>query len=315
MGVTPSKKHPMEKRYNTLSEYLKARFKERVYKVTLEAGFTCPNRDGTLGTGGCVFCVPASLLPGNYKEGMTITEQLSAGIERVRKRHGAGRFIAYFQVNTNTYGEVRDLERLYLEAARHPLVAALAVSTRPDCVGEEVAALLGRLKKVKPVWLELGLQSANDATLDVINRGHTARDFSRAVERAARAGIDVCAHLILGLPGEGKSDILDTIGFVSRQKVWGVKFHQLQILKGTPLEEVFNRGGIKPVALEEYVSLVVDCLELLAAGVVVHRLSGDVPNEYLVAPRWGANKFEVASKIEALLEARGTRQGARFVER
>ncbi len=305
----------MEKRYNTLSAYLKARFKERVYKVTLAAGFTCPNRDNTKGTGGCVFCEPASLLPRYYKEGMTITEQLSIGIEHVRKRHRAGRFIAYFQVNTNTYGDVRDLERLYIEAARHPLVAALAVSTRPDCVGDEVVGLLGRLKRVKPVWLELGLQSANDATLDLINRGHTAGDFSRAVLRAAKAGIDVCAHLILGLPGEGKSDILDTIGFVSSNKVWGVKFHQMQILKGTPLEEVFTRGGITPVALEEYVSLVVDCLELLAPGVVVHRLAGDVPLEYLVAPRWDANKLEVAARIEALLEARGTRQGARFIEK
>jgi radical SAM protein (TIGR01212 family) len=302
-----------DNRYNKLSDYLKDRFGCRVFKVTLLAGFTCPNRDGTKGTGGCIYCEPKTLVPRDYREGTGIIEQLEAGIEKVRKRHKAEKFIAYFQVNTNTYADTDRLSGLYKEAARHPDVAALAISTRPDCVADEVLDLLAELKREKHLWLELALQSAHDTTLGVIKRGHTSGDFSRAVERAAKKGIDVCAHIILGLPGEGKSDILDTIRFIARQGVWGVKFHQMQVVRGTPLEGMYDEGFLRPVGLEEYTSLVVDCLELLPPGVVVHRLVGDTPKGYLVAPKWGKNKFEVTGMIEGLLRARGTRQGAQFI--
>jgi radical SAM protein (TIGR01212 family) len=190
----------MEKRYNTLSDYLKRRFKEKVYKVTLNAGFTCPTRDGTRGNGGCIYCEPATLVPKDYTPGMSIKEQLEKGIENVRRRHKAKKFIAYFQVNTNTYADIARLKSLYTEAQRHPKVLALAVSTRPDCVDDKVLELLREFKQLKHLWLELGLQSANDETLKLINRGHTAGDFKDAVLRAAERGIDVCAHLIIGLP-------------------------------------------------------------------------------------------------------------------
>jgi radical SAM protein (TIGR01212 family) len=302
----------MEKRYNTLSDYLKRRFKEKVYKVSLNAGFTCPTRDGSKGNGGCIYCESATLVPKDYTPGMSITEQLAKGIENVRQRHKAKKFIAYFQVNTNTYADISRLKTLYTEALRHPKVLALAVSTRPDCVGDEVLDLLRRLKRKKHLWLDLGLQSANDETLKLINRGHTAGDFKGAVLRAARRGIDVCAHLIIGLPGEGRAEITDTIKFISNLPVCGVKFHQLQVVRGTPLERMYKRGEIKALNLEEYASVVVDCLELLPDEVVVHRLSGDTPGDLLVAPRWGVNKFVVTDRIERLLRQRHTCQGAKF---
>ena len=301
----------MEKRYNTLSDYLKRRFGEKVFKVSLNAGFTCPTRDGTRGKGGCIYCEPATLVPKDYTPGTSITEQLEKGIENVRKRHKAKKFIAYFQVNTNTYADIARLKSLYTEALRHPKVLALAVSTRPDCVDDKVFELLREFKQLKHLWLELGLQTANDETLKLINRGHTAGDFKDAALRAAERGIDVCAHLIIGLPGEGREDVLRTIRFVSSLPVWGVKFHQLQVVRGTPLEEMYKRGGIKTLNLEDYASLVVDCLELLPDEVVVHRLSGDTPRELLVAPEWGVNKFVVTDRIERLLEERHTCQGAK----
>jgi radical SAM protein (TIGR01212 family) len=301
-----------QKRYNTLSDFLKKRFGCRVYKVSLNAGFTCPNRDGVKGTGGCIYCEPATLVPKDYTEGQGITEQLSCGIEKVRKRHRAEKFIAYFQINTNTYGDIDKLRSLYTEALRHPEVIALAVSTRPDCVDDTVLDLLKEIKEEKYLWLELGLQSANEGTLRFIKRGHTAEEFKDAVERAAERGMDVCAHLVIGLPGEGKADIINTVKFISRLPVWGVKFHQLQLIKGTPLEDMYKRGEVKTVGLEDYAALVVDCLERLSPQVVIHRLSGDVPKEFLAAPLWGANKFEVTERIERLLQKRNTRQGTRW---
>lgn len=302
----------MEKRYNTLSNYLKKRFGCRVYKVTLNAGFTCPNRDGTEGTGGCIYCEAATLLPKGYSPGMSVTEQLETGIERVISRHKAEKFIAYFQINTNTYADIGRLKKLYNEALGHPEVIALAVSTRPDCLGGEVLELLRELKQLKHLWLELGLQSANDATLGFIKRGHTVEDFKGAALRAAERGIDVCAHLIIGLPGEERTDVINTIKFIAGLPVWGVKFHQMQVVKGTPLERMYNNKEIKTLNLEDYASLVVDCLELLPEDVIVHRLSGGVPRGFLAAPLWGVNKFEVTDRIEGLLAERETRQGAKF---
>jgi radical SAM protein (TIGR01212 family) len=310
--------------------------------VTIDAGFTCPTRDGTKGQGGCIYCKPSTLVPKDLTPSMSIKDQLTKGIERVRKRHKAEKFIAYFQVNTNTYSDIDHLKRLYNEAISHPEVTALAVSTRPDCVEDKVLDLLKELKEEKYLWLELGLQSAKESTLRLIKRGHTVEDFRGAVERAAGRGIDVCAHLIIGLPGEEKADIINTVRFISKLPVWGVKFHQLQVVKGTPLEKMYNRGEIKVLRtakdsqktcvstdhnvrnerlyncspqvldLEDYTALVVDCLELLPPYVVVHRLVGDTPKGFLAAPLWGVNKFVVTDGIERLLQKRGSRQGAKF---
>lgn len=301
------------KPYNTLSGHLKSRFGCKVFKVTVNAGLTCPNRDGKKGYGGCVYCDSSTLVPKDYNGDVDIKSQLALGIEKVRKRHNAQKFIAYFQINTNTYAPYEQLEKVYREALHFPEVAGIAVSTRPDCVDDRVMGLLSALKKEKCLWLELGLQSSNDVTLNLINRGHSAEDFAKAVFLARKHGIDTCAHVIIGLPGEGREEILKTIEFISGLSLWGVKFHQLQVLKGTEMEAMYNRGEVKVLELEDYARLVIECLERLAPSTVIHRLCGDAPMKRLVAPRWGANKFMVIDKVAGLMLKGRTCQGRRWV--
>ena len=299
------------KLYNPLSGYLKDRFKCRVCKVTIDTGLSCPNRDGTKGVGGCDYCVSSVLLPKALASGTDVKSQLDEGIAYVRGRHKAEKFIAYFQVNTSTHAPLEELEKLF-RAALIPEVACVAVSTRPDSLGDGVISLLSEIKKEKPLWVELGLQSANDATLERVNRGHTAAEFKDAVIRAAAAGIDICAHAIIGLPGEEKSDVIDTMRFIASLPVWGIKFHQLQVLKGTKLEEAWERGEVKILSLDEYADLVVECLEVLPPEVVVHRLSGDAPIRYIIAPKWGGGKFRIIDKIVGLMNEKKTFQGAKY---
>lgn len=287
---------------------MKARFGCKVFKVSLDAGLTCPNRDGSKGNGGCIYCSSASLKPKGAAS-KDIADQLAAGIDYIRKRHKAVKFIAYFQMNTGTYGPTEYLRGIYNEALSSKDVAGIAISTRPDCLSDETLDMLARLKGFKPLWLELGLQSANDSTLKALNRRHTVKDFECAVERSHRLGIDVCAHVILGLPGEDASEWLNTAQFLGGVKVWGVKFHQLQVLKGTALEEMYERGEVRLLGLDEYASAIVDCIEALPPAMVVHRLCGDAPAEHLVAPRWGVNKFIVMDRIRRLFEDRGAYQG------
>jgi radical SAM protein (TIGR01212 family) len=299
--------------YNSLSAHLKDRFGCRVFKVTIDTGLSCPNRDGTKGSGGCYFCVSSALLPKAFTSGADVRGQLLEGIEYVKKRHKAEKFIAYFQLNTNTHGPLGELERIFKEALI-PEVACIAVSTRPDCLGDDVLGLLREIKKERPLWVELGLQSANDSTLEKINRGHTAAEFADAVQRAAGIGLDVCAHAIIGLPGEGRADIINTMNFIASLPVWGIKFHQLQVLKGTRLEEAWKRGEVATLSIDEYAVLVAECLELLPPEMVVHRLSGDAPLRYIVAPRWGAGKFKIIDKITGVMMERKTFQGAKYLE-
>lgn len=297
---------------NMLSDYLRKSFGCKVYKVTVDAGFTCPNRDGTKGFGGCSYCDPETLVPMEYA-GADIRRQIEDGIEKVRARHRADKFIAYFQVNTNTYAPVESLESMYRVAFGFPEVAGIAVSTRPDCVGDGVLNLFRRLiDEGRRVWLELGLQSANDETLRAVNRGHTAAEFEDAARRAHGQGIDVCAHVMVGLPGDGRDGVLNTMRFLSRLKVWGVKFHQLQIIRGTALHRMYEQGKISTLSLDEYSKLVVESLEILPPDTVIHRLCGDVPSRYLVAPNWGANKFMIMERIAGIMRERKTFQGARF---
>lgn len=299
------------KLYNSLSEHLKDRFGCRVYKVTIDTGLNCPNRDGTKGFGGCSYCVSSALLPKASASSTDVASQLSEGIAYVKKRHKAEKFIAYFQVNTNTHAPAAELEKLFSEALI-PEVACIAVSTRPDCVDNDVLKLLRDIKSQRPLWLELGLQSANDSTLDRINRGHTAAEFRDAVLRAADMGLDVCAHAIIGLPGEDRADIINTMRFISGLPVWGIKFHQLQVLRGTRLEEAWKRGEVKTLGIDEYAALVVECLEVLPQDLVVHRLCGDAPLRFIVAPNWGKSKFEIIDRITAVMRERKTFQGAKY---
>lgn len=299
------------KPYNPLSAYLKERFGCKVYKVTVDAGFTCPNRDGTKGLLGCAYCSAEALVPRDYAGAVEIGAQLRLGINKVRERHKAEKFIAYFQMNTNTHASADQLRGIYA-AALIPEVAGVAISTRPDCLSDEVVGILSEIKSKRPVWLELGLQSSNDATLVRINRRHTVADFSSAAERARIAGIDVCAHIIIGLPGEGRPEALSTVRFVAGLDLWGVKFHQLQVLKNTALEAVYLKGELDILELEEYASIVVDSLELLSPSTVIHRLSGDAPRRFIVAPDWGVNKFIIDELIIEMMRKRSTCQGARY---
>ncbi len=298
----------MKKRYNPLSPHLKSRFGCRVFKVSIHAGLTCPNRDGSKGRRGCTYCDPATLLPEYHEPGLSLAGQLEKGMAKARARHKAGKFIAYFQINTSTHAPVDFLERIYHDAAAHPDVVGVVVSTRPDCLGEAVLDVLSSLGE-KLLWVELGLQSSNDVTLERINRGHTARDFEDAVRRARRRDIDVCAHMIIGLPGEGRAEVLATAEFLSRLKVWGVKFHQMQVIRSTALEEAHKSGGFDPPGLEEYSRLVVECLQRLPEDTVIHRLCGDVPERFLTLPRWGKNKFAVTERIIGIMEETGAYQG------
>ncbi len=304
------------KLYNPLSEYLKGRFGCKVFKVSLNAGLTCPNRDGSKGYGGCSYCAPETLYPLGYEAGSTVKTQLAAGIGKVRARHKAERFIAYFQVNTGTYAPLEYLGRIYNEALEHPEVAGIVVSTRPDCLGEEALALLSGLGE-RLLWVELGLQTSNDATLARVNRGHTARDFEDAVNRARARGINVCAHIIIGLPGEGREEALRTARFLAGLGVWGVKFHQMQVVKGTALEREYLKGGVKTPGLEEYASIVVECMRILPPDTVIHRLSGDVPERFLASPEggWGVNKFVIAERVISRMKKQGSRQGDLFTGR
>lgn len=299
----------MPELYNTLSSHLKSLFGCRVFRVTIDTGLPCPNRQGAA-RGGCSFCVESTLVSKTFKAGMGVREQLASGIEYVGKRYRAQRFIAYFQQGTNTNAPVGVL-REYFREALVPEVAAIAVGTRPDCLDDATLGLLRELGEERPIWVELGLQSANDRTLLRINRGHTAAQFRDAAVRAAERGIKVCAHVIIGLPGEGEADYLNTTDFLAGLPVWGVKFHQLQVVKGSALEEEWRRGEARTLSLDEYADAVAKCLERLPEEVVVHRLSGDVPGELLVSPVWGVNKFKVIERITGLLRERRTRQGAK----
>ena len=278
----------------------------------MNAGFTCPNRDGTKGTGGCIYCAPETLIPSSYNESLSIKEQLHKGIEYIKKRHGAKKFISYFQINTNTYAPIAELESIYRQGIDHPDVVGLTVSTRPDCVSDEVLDLLKELSKEKFLYLELGLQSSHNKTLKLINRCHTVEDFTDTVKRAKERDIPVCAHVILGLPGEKKEDMLNTARFLADLGIWGIKLHHIHIHKSTRLEEMYNKGDFKPLGLDEYAELAVDFLQEMPKDVIIHRLCGDTSRRFLAAPEWSVNKFVILDRINRILEEKNTYQGAKI---
>ncbi|GAB4281753.1 MAG: TIGR01212 family radical SAM protein [Deferrisomatales bacterium] len=284
---------PPGDRCPSLSAYWKARFGERVHRVSLDAGFSCPNRDGTVGTGGCAFCDPASFSPaaGDLRP---VREQLAGGIARLRRR-GIGRVAAYFQPHTNTYAPLADLKRVWDQALPFPEVVALCVGTRPDCVPDPVLELLGGYRERWEVWLELGLQSAHDATLERLRRGHTAGQFAEACRRARGRGLRVCAHVILGLPGEGPAQEAETARFLAELGVDGVKLHQLAVVEGTALAEAWRRGEVGVLTEAQYARRAAAFLGGLPAGTVVHRLVGETDPARLLAPHF--HKGRVLERI------------------
>jgi radical SAM protein (TIGR01212 family) len=300
------------KRFNSYNRVLRETFSERVYKIGLRLDFTCPNRDGKVAVGGCIYCNNASHTPKDYRPRTSVTEQLAKGTEAVRKRHQAEKFIAYFQSYTNTYDTPSRLASLYREALDFPGVVGLAVATRPDCVPDEVLGLLAELANDTYLWLELGLESMYDRTLEWINRGHNLAAYIDAVSRAKQRGLRVCTHVILGFPGESRREMLATTHLLNRLGIDGVKLHNLHVIKDTVLENLYRRGEIPLLSRGEYVSLLVDFLELLRPEIILHRLSGETYRAITVAPEWSIDKMGVHNAIQKELETRDTWQGRLF---
>jgi uncharacterized protein len=295
----------------TFGQDLLRRHGERVHKLAINAGFTCPNRDGSKGTGGCTFCNNASFTPA-ARRAPGVAEQLEAGRRVLARRTGARRFIAYFQAYTNTYGDVAELAAQYEQALTEPDVLGIAVGTRPDCVPAAVLDLLQRIQsRGYEVWLELGLQSAFDATLERVNRGHGFGDYADAVHAARARGIPVCTHLIAGLPGETRASVLESLARVLDLGVDGLKLHPLHVVKGTALANTWRRGEYLPLRLDEYLGIAADVVERTPPAVVFHRLTGTAASNLLLAPDWCATKWQVLNGIERELMRRGTRQGSR----
>lgn len=303
----------MVNRYRDYSTYLRGIFGERVQKISLDAGMTCPNRDGTLSVGGCLFCDGRGSGTGAMRErGESLWEQIVSGIQAAEKRYGAHKFIAYFQSFSNTYAPPDQLRLLYAQAISHRSVVGLSVGTRPDCVNPEVVGILSSYRRDYLVWLELGLQSAHDETLRRIRRGHDVAAFEKAVRLAAGHGLNICAHVILGLPGEDRSMMHETARYLGELPVHGVKIHLLYVVRGTPLADLYERKEIRCLERGEYVDLAVDFLERLPPEVVIQRLTGEPSGADLVAPRWAMEKAENLRLIRERLEERDTWQGKKY---
>jgi uncharacterized protein len=293
----------------TLGQALLRCYGERVHKLAIDAGFTCPNRDGTKGTGGCTFCNNSSFSP-NGREPLPVREQIEAGRRVIARRTRARRFIAYFQAYTNTYADPAHLDRLYREALAEPDVLGLSVGTRPDCVPDAVLDLLaGYQDEGHEVWLELGLQSAFDETLARVNRGHDFAEYRRAVRAARLRGLRVCTHLILGLPGESAWHTQVTLSRVLELGVDGLKLHPLHVVKGTRLANEWRRGEYQPITLPAYIAMAADLIERTPPQIVYHRLTGTAPANLLLAPEWCARKWTVLNGIEAELRLRAAQDG------
>ncbi len=287
---------------------MKKKFGERVKKIPLDAGFTCPNRDGHKGKGGCIYCDPKGSGTGLYPA-YSIREQILSFKEKFIKK-GYNKFIAYFQSFSNTYGPIEKLKEVYSVVLEFPEIVGIAVGTRPDCVNREVVELLKYFQSLGYyLWVELGLQSKHNETLQIINRGHTFEDFLEAYYLLKEEGIPICVHIIFGLPGEDRDKMLETVRELAKLSPEGIKFHALYIVKGAPLEKIYRENPFKILTLEEYAELVAEALSLLPPETVVHRLTSDAPKEILIAPLWLLEKNKVIEKIKQVMLERGLYQG------
>jgi hypothetical protein len=285
-------------RYYALNDYLQDTFGEKVYKIALNGGFTCPNRDGTLDTRGCIFCSGAGSGEFAGKAEDSITAQIEQGKERIKKKIKNGKYIAYFQAFTNTYAPVQRLRALYEEAVSHPDIAVLSVATRPDCLSQEVVALLQEMNRRKPVWVELGLQTIHEKTAEYIRRGYPLSVYDGAVKALKEIGVQVIVHVILGLPGETEEEMKETVSYVGKSGADGIKLQLLHVMKGTDLERAYREGNCRVMEAEEYVRLVADCIALLPERMVIHRMTGDGDKKTLIAPKWSMDKKRVLNALQ-----------------
>lgn len=336
-----------DKRYYSLDYYLKNKFGKKIYKLSLNAGLTCPNRDGTLGTNGCIFCSEGGSGDFAASSMYSITEQIEKAKElvlaKMNKRSKAmnnysniannhsninlieseisrnsttqqestsdsGQYIAYFQAYTNTYGDIDYLRKVFMEAILHPDIVALSIATRPDCLPNDVLDLLEELNTIKPVWIELGLQTCHEKTAQFIRRGYSLPVFEDAVKQLYARNIEIIVHVIIGLPGETSYDILETVRYISSLPIQGVKLQLLHVLKYTDLADY----SFPILTMEEYISILISCIEILPPNIVIHRLTGDGPKDLLIAPKWSSNKKQVLNGIQKELKLRDTWQGKLF---
>lgn len=300
------------KPYHSFDYMLKERFGEKIYKVALNAGMTCPNRDGTLGSRGCIFCSAGGSgdFAGSRQD--SITQQIEKQAVSIRQKRGVAKFIAYFQAYTNTYAPVDYLRKIYTEAISHPDIVAISIGTRPDCLGEDILQFLDELNQKKPVWVELGLQTIHETTARYIRRGYPLSCFEQAVSELRKRNLDVIVHTILGLPGESKNDILSTIEYLNHRDIQGIKLQLLHVLKGTDLAEDYLAGKFQVYSMEEYLELVIDCLEHLNPEIVIHRLTGDGPKDLLIAPLWSSAKRTVLNTLHRECKLRHAFQGKQY---
>lgn len=316
-----------EKRYYSLDYYLKHTFGEKVYKVSLNGGMTCPNRDGKLDTRGCIFCSAGG--SGDFAAPVcdSVTKQIDSAIAGIKKAKKVGdKFIAYFQSYTNTYADVEYLRKIFTEAIMHPSIVALSIGTRPDCLGEDVLELLEQLNKIKPVWVELGLQTIHERTAKFIRRGYSLPVFEKAVRDLNRIQVDVIVHMIIGLPFESERDLLDSIQYLAKYSpkyqrslgikeemphIQGIKLQLLHILSGTDLAKY--EKYMKVLSMEEYIRLLLLCIEQLPQDLVIHRITGDGPKKLLIAPKWSASKKTVMNTIHRVMKEQDSWQGKRCV--
>lgn len=301
-----------DKRYHSLDYHFKTTFGEKVYRLSLNGGMTCPNRDGYISTGGCIFCSAGGSGDFAATPTLSITEQIEEAKLRVAGKTKCTKYLAYFQAYTNTYAPVDYLRKIFTEAIGHPDIVALSIATRCDCLPKDILDLLEELNQIKPVWVELGLQTIHSKTLEFIRSGFTLEQFDTAVTNLHNRGIKVITHLILGLPGESKDDMLSSLAHVANLPVSGLKLQLLHVLRGTELANYYEANPFWTFSLEEYCDFIVDCIEVLPAEIVLHRLTGDGPRKLLIAPLWSTDKKRVLNTISKRLAERDTWQGKFF---
>ena len=301
-----------DKRYNQYSAHLKNKFGVKVYKITLDAGFSCPNRDGTISTGGCIFCDEGGSFSQAHSNLLSIEEQVEEGIKTLSQRFKAQKFMSYFQAYSNTYKPVNELENIYNSALNHPDIVGISIGTRPDCVDREKIKLISSYKDDYYTWIEYGLQSIHNKTLKRINRGHDFDCFLKAYEKTKEAGINVCVHVIFGL-WETHDEIMQTAQKLAELNVDGVKIHMLCALENTKLSQIYKEGGIEFMNEDEYVQTVCDFLEYLPDTTTIHRLAGNGLSTELIAPKWLSKKFDCLNKIDKEFIKRNTYQGIKFI--
>lgn len=287
--------------YLSFNKYLKDKFGQKVYKISLDGGFTCPNRDGKIDTRGCIFCSKGGSGDFAQNRDLSITEQIESGKKIVEKKIKSGKYIAYFQAFTNTYAPVEILRAKYSEAINHPDIVALSIATRPDCLGDDVIKLLDEMNKIKPVFVELGLQTIHGDSAKYIRRGYSLEVYNEAVKKLKSIGVNIVVHIILGLPNESEEDMLESVKYVCQSQIDGIKLQLLHIIAGTDLAKDYEKGLFKTLEFDEYVELIAKCVAIIPKNIVIHRLTGDGAKKDLIAPLWSADKKRVLNAINKAL--------------